>query len=112
MVTAAPERACAASEPKTICTPLHFAAAQRGDKAAENAEIDCAVQPRGVLFPPLRVLADRAETPARFLIPAAASPALLRQSSESGVLTAPPPPHSRGSLPPLAGGPDPSGCGS
>ena len=41
------------------------------------------VQRRPELFPLLRVLADRPETPARFLILASASPALLRQSSES-----------------------------
>jgi predicted AAA+ superfamily ATPase len=41
------------------------------------------VQRRPELFPLLRVLADRAETPARFLILGSASPALLRQSSES-----------------------------
>lgn len=35
------------------------------------------------LFPLLRVLADRAPRPARFLILGSASPALLRQSSES-----------------------------
>lgn len=41
------------------------------------------VQRRPELFPLLRVLADRTETPARFLILGSASPALLRQSSES-----------------------------
>lgn len=35
------------------------------------------------LFPQLRVLADRAESPARFLLLGSASPALLRQTSES-----------------------------
>jgi len=35
------------------------------------------------LFPTLRVLADRAGTPARFLVLGSASPDLLRQSSES-----------------------------
>src|SRR5262249_20353476 len=35
------------------------------------------------LFPILRVLADRVPLPARFLILGSASPALLRQSSES-----------------------------
>ncbi|CAG0934644.1 MAG: hypothetical protein EFKGCFLK_01493 [Rhodocyclaceae bacterium] len=35
------------------------------------------------LFPVLRVLADRPGTPARFLVLGSASPALLRQSSES-----------------------------
>ena len=41
------------------------------------------VQRRPELFPLLRVLADRADQPARFLILGSASPALLRQSSES-----------------------------
>ena len=41
------------------------------------------VQRRPELFPLLRVLADRPELPARFLILGSASPALLRQSSES-----------------------------
>ena len=41
------------------------------------------VQRRPELFPLLRVLADRTETPAHFLILGSASPALLRQSSES-----------------------------
>ena len=41
------------------------------------------VQRRPELFPLLRVLADRPETPARFLILGSASPALLQQSSES-----------------------------
>ena len=41
------------------------------------------VQRRPELFPLLRVLADRAQAPARFLILGSASPALLRQSSES-----------------------------
>ena len=41
------------------------------------------VQRRQELFPILRVLADRADAPARFLILGSASPALLRQSSES-----------------------------
>ncbi len=35
------------------------------------------------LFSTLRVLADRADTPTKFLILGSASPALLRQSSES-----------------------------
>lgn len=38
---------------------------------------------RPELFPALRVLVDRPRTPARFLILGSASPALLRQSSES-----------------------------
>jgi predicted AAA+ superfamily ATPase len=41
------------------------------------------VQRRPELFPILRVLADRPRTPARFLLLGSASPALLRQSSES-----------------------------
>lgn len=41
------------------------------------------VQRRPDLFPALRVLADRAGTPCRFLILGSASPSLLRQSSES-----------------------------
>jgi hypothetical protein len=41
------------------------------------------VQRRPDLFPVLRVLADRAPMPARFLILGSASPELLRQSSES-----------------------------
>ena len=41
------------------------------------------VQRRPDLFPVLRVLADRVPLPAKFLILGSASPALLRQSSES-----------------------------
>lgn len=41
------------------------------------------VQHRPHLFPVLRVLADRPECPARFLVLGSASPELLRQSSES-----------------------------
>ena len=41
------------------------------------------VQRRPELFPLLRVLADRPQLPARFLILGSASPPLLRQSSES-----------------------------
>lgn len=41
------------------------------------------IQRRPDLFPVLRVLADRKPLPARFLILGSASPALLRQSSES-----------------------------
>jgi predicted AAA+ superfamily ATPase len=41
------------------------------------------VQRRPDLFPVLRVLVDRALLPARFLVLGSASPALLRQSSES-----------------------------
>lgn len=41
------------------------------------------IQRRPELFPILRVLADRDPLPSRFLILGSASPALLRQSSES-----------------------------
>lgn len=41
------------------------------------------IQRRPELFPVLRVLADRKPLPARFLLLGSASPALLRQSSES-----------------------------
>lgn len=41
------------------------------------------VQRHPALFPILRVLIDRARTPAKFLLLGGASPALLRQSSES-----------------------------
>jgi uncharacterized protein len=41
------------------------------------------VQRQPDLFPILRVLADRSDTPARFLVLGSASPELLRQSSES-----------------------------
>ncbi|MDP2810298.1 MAG: ATP-binding protein [Rhodocyclaceae bacterium] len=41
------------------------------------------IQRRPDLFPVLRVLADRPDTPARFLILGSAQPALLRQSSET-----------------------------
>lgn len=41
------------------------------------------IQLRPELFPVLRVLADRPEAPARFLVLGSASPELLRQSSES-----------------------------
>ena len=41
------------------------------------------IQRRPDLFPVLRVLADRQENPARFLVLGSASPDLLRQSSES-----------------------------
>src|SRR5258706_11053998 len=41
------------------------------------------IQRRPELFPVLRVLADRTPLPPRFLILGSASPALLRQSSES-----------------------------
>src|SRR6266446_1896344 len=41
------------------------------------------VQRRPELFPVLRVLADRPQNPVRFLVLGSASPALLRQASES-----------------------------
>ncbi len=41
------------------------------------------IQLRPDLFPSLRVLADRADQPARFLVLGSASPLLLRQSSET-----------------------------
>lgn len=41
------------------------------------------IQLRGDLFPLLRVLADRPDTPARFLILGSASPQLMRHASES-----------------------------
>jgi uncharacterized protein len=41
------------------------------------------IQRRPELFPVLRVLADRSPLPARFLVLGSASPALLRQASES-----------------------------
>jgi predicted AAA+ superfamily ATPase len=41
------------------------------------------IQHRPDLFPILRLLADRKPLPARFLVLGSASPALLRQSSES-----------------------------
>jgi predicted AAA+ superfamily ATPase len=41
------------------------------------------IQRRPELFPVLRVLADRPQQPARFLVLGSASPALLQQSSES-----------------------------
>lgn len=41
------------------------------------------IQRRPALFPVLRVLADRPQVPARFLVLGSASPALLQQSAES-----------------------------
>ena len=41
------------------------------------------IQLRGDLFPLLRVLADRPNTPARFLVLGSASPQLIRHASES-----------------------------
>jgi len=46
VVTAAPERACAAGDPSTACSPLTLAAAERGVKPVENAEILCAAGSR------------------------------------------------------------------
>jgi uncharacterized protein len=59
------------AEPVTALTPL------RGVVVIDE------VQRRPDLFPVLRVLADRTPLPARFLVLGSASPALLRQSSES-----------------------------
>lgn len=59
------------AEPKTALEPLR-----------DLIVID-EVQRRPDLFPLLRVLADRKPLPAKFLILGSASPALLRQSSES-----------------------------
>ena len=59
------------AEPMTALSPL------RGTVVIDE------VQRRPDLFPVLRVLADRKPLPARFLILGSASPALLRQSSES-----------------------------
>ena len=42
LVTAAPERACAAGDPRIVCAPLTLAAAERGVKPVENTEIQCA----------------------------------------------------------------------
>jgi predicted AAA+ superfamily ATPase len=66
--------------------PRHLARLAEPMSALENLRgivvID-EVQRRPDLFPVLRVLADRTPLPARFLILGSASPALLRQSSES-----------------------------
>jgi predicted AAA+ superfamily ATPase len=59
------------SEPMTALAPL------RGTVVIDE------IQRRPELFPILRVLADRSPLPARFLVLGSASPALLRQSSES-----------------------------
>jgi uncharacterized protein len=58
-------------EPMTTLSPL------RGTVVIDE------IQRRPDLFPVLRVLADRSPLPARFLVLGSASPALLRQSSES-----------------------------
>jgi len=66
--------------------PRHLARLAEPMSALENLHgivvID-EVQRRPDLFPVLRVLADRSPLPSRFLILGSASPALLRQSSES-----------------------------
>jgi predicted AAA+ superfamily ATPase len=59
------------SEPMTALAPL------------DGVLVIDEIQRRPDLFPVLRVLADRKPAPARFLILGSASPALLRQSSES-----------------------------
>jgi uncharacterized protein len=59
------------SEPVTALAPM------RGVVVIDE------IQRRPELFPVLRVLADRVPLPARFLVLGSASPALLRQSSES-----------------------------
>lgn len=59
------------TEPKTALEPLR------------NLVVIDEVQRQPDLFPLLRVLADRKPLPAKFLILGSASPALLRQSSES-----------------------------
>lgn len=60
-----------------LAEPMTALASLRGLVAIDE------VQRRPDLFPVLRVLADRKPLPARFLILGSASPALLRQSSES-----------------------------
>jgi len=59
------------SEPETALRPL------------KGVVVIDEIQRRPELFPLLRVLADRQPLPARFLILGSASPALLRQSSET-----------------------------
>src|SRR5450759_3627134 len=59
------------SEPETALRPL------------KGLVVIDEIQRRPDLFPLLRVLADRQPLPARFLILGSASPALLRQSSET-----------------------------
>jgi len=66
-----PESRARLREPKTALEPLH------------GLVVIDEVQRHPELFPLLRVLADRHPNPARFLILGSASPALLRQSSES-----------------------------
>ena len=60
-----------------LAEPVTALAALRGVVVIDE------VQRRPDLFPVLRVLADRVPLPARFLVLGSASPALLRQSSES-----------------------------
>ena len=60
-----------------LAEPMTALAALRGVVVIDE------VQRRPNLFPVLRVLSDRAPLPARFLVLGSASPALLRQSSES-----------------------------
>jgi len=67
----APQSLARLGEPDTALRPL------RGLVVIDE------IQRRPDLFPLLRVLADRAPLPARFLILGSASPSLLRQSSES-----------------------------
>lgn len=66
-----PESLARLEEPRTALNPL------------EGLIVIDEVQRKPELFPLLRVLADRQPNPARFLILGSASPALLRQSSES-----------------------------
>ena len=66
-----PESLARLAEPDTALRPL------RGLVVIDE------IQRRPDLFPLLRVLADRPPLPARFLILGSASPALLRQSSET-----------------------------
>jgi hypothetical protein len=75
--------------------PVHFFDLEDPDDLARLAEPKLALEPlEGVvvldevqrkpdLFPVLRVLADRPDGPARFLVLGSASPDLLRQSSET-----------------------------
>jgi len=67
----APASLARLSEPQTALRPL------------KGLVVIDEIQRRPELFPLLRVLADRRPLPARFLILGSASPALLRQSSET-----------------------------
>ncbi len=60
-----------------LAEPMTALAGLRGTVVVDK------VQRRPELFPVLRVLADRRPLPARFLVLGSASPALLRQTSES-----------------------------